>query len=51
MFSEQSVTQIISVTIMNLVIPKDGAMHELLFNEPASVLFQRYIGIVLDLAT
>jgi hypothetical protein len=50
MFSER-VTQIISVTIMNLVTPKDGAKHELLFNEPASVLFQRSLRIVLDLAT
>jgi hypothetical protein len=28
------VTQIISVTIMNLVTPKAGAKHELLFNKP-----------------
>jgi hypothetical protein len=34
--AQQSVTKIISVTIMNLVKPKAGAKHELLFNEPAS---------------
>jgi hypothetical protein len=27
-----------SVTIMNLVTPKAGAKHELLFSEPASAL-------------
>ncbi len=31
-------TKIISVTIMNLVTPKVGAKHELLFNKLASVL-------------
>ncbi len=35
--AQQSVTKIISVTIMNLVAPKAGAEHELLFNEPTSV--------------
>jgi len=30
------VTQIISVRIVNLVTPKAGAKHELLFNEPFS---------------
>jgi hypothetical protein len=34
--AQQSVTKIIIVTIMNLVAPKAGARHELLFNEPAS---------------
>ncbi len=34
--AEQSVTKIMSVTIMNLVKPKAGAKHELLVNEPAS---------------
>jgi hypothetical protein len=34
--AQQSVTKIISVTIMNLVKPKAGAKHELLFNELAS---------------
>ncbi len=29
-------TEIISVTIMNLATPKAGAKHELLFSEPAS---------------
>jgi hypothetical protein len=33
----QSVTQFISVTIMNLVTPKVGAKQELLFNKPATV--------------
>jgi hypothetical protein len=36
--SKQSVTKIISVTIMNWVTPKAGAKHELLFNKPASRL-------------
>jgi hypothetical protein len=31
------VIKIISVTIMNLVTPKTGAKHELLFNELATV--------------
>ncbi len=30
------VNKIISLTIMNLITPKAGAEHELLFNEPAS---------------
>ncbi len=34
--SQQSVTKIMSVTIMYLVTPKAGAKHELLFNKPAS---------------
>jgi hypothetical protein len=34
--AQQSVTKIISPTIMNLITPKVGAKHELLFNEPAS---------------
>jgi hypothetical protein len=29
------VTKIIYVTMMNLVAPKAGAKHELLFNKPA----------------
>ncbi len=29
-------TEIISVTIMNLAAPKAGVKHELLFNKPAS---------------
>jgi hypothetical protein len=33
--AQQSVTKTISVTIMNLVTPKAGAKHELLFNKPA----------------
>ncbi len=35
--AQQSVTKIIFVTFMNLVTPRAGARHELLFNEPASV--------------
>ncbi len=35
--AQQSVTQIISVTIVNLVTPKVWAKHELLFNKLASV--------------
>jgi hypothetical protein len=34
--AQQSVTKIMPVTIMNLVTPKDGAKHELLFNKPVS---------------
>jgi hypothetical protein len=34
--AQQSVTKIMSLTIMNLVTPKAGAKHELLFNKPAS---------------
>ena len=34
--AQQSVTKIISPTIMNLVTPKAGAKNELLFNKPAS---------------
>ncbi len=34
--AEQSVTKIISASIMNLVTPKAGAKHELLFNKLAS---------------
>ncbi len=30
------VNKIMSLTIMNLITPKAGAKHELLFNEPAS---------------
>ncbi len=40
--AQQSETKIIYVTIMNLVTPKVGAKHEVLFNELAtdqSVLF------------
>jgi hypothetical protein len=33
--AQQSVTKIISINIINLVTPKAGAMHELLFNKPA----------------
>jgi hypothetical protein len=33
------VTKIKSLTIMNLVVPKAGVKHELLFNEPASGLY------------
>ncbi len=33
---QQSVTKIISLTIMNLVAPKAGAKRELLYNKPAS---------------
>jgi hypothetical protein len=32
--AQQSVTKIISVTSMNLVTPKVGAEHELLFRKP-----------------
>jgi hypothetical protein len=35
--AQQSVTKIISPTIMNLVTPKAGAKHELLFNKSALV--------------
>ena len=34
--AQQSVTQIISATIMNMVTPKAGAKREPLFNKPAS---------------
>ncbi len=34
--AQKSVTKIVIVTIMNLLTPKGGAKHELLFNEPAS---------------
>jgi hypothetical protein len=34
--AQQSVTQILTVTIMNLATPKVGAKHELLFNKLAS---------------
>ncbi len=34
--STKSVTKIIYLTIMNLVTPKAGAKHEVLFNELAS---------------
>jgi hypothetical protein len=34
--AQQSVTKIISLTKMNLVTPKVGAKHEVLFNKPAS---------------
>jgi hypothetical protein len=33
--AQQSVAEIISLTIMNLVTPKVGAKHELLLNKPA----------------
>ncbi len=36
---QQSATKIISVTIMNLVTPKAGAKHDLLFNKMASVVY------------
>jgi hypothetical protein len=32
----QSETQIIPLAFVNLVTPKTGAKHELLFNKPAS---------------
>jgi hypothetical protein len=35
--AQQSVTKIISLTIMNLATPKAEAEHELLFNNPHSV--------------
>ncbi len=35
--AQQSVTKIISLEVVNLVTPKPGAKHELLFNKPASV--------------
>ncbi len=34
--AQKSVAKIISVTIMDLVTPKAGAKHELLFNELSS---------------
>jgi hypothetical protein len=34
--AQKSVTKIISPTIMNLITPKVGAKHDLLFNEPVS---------------
>ncbi len=34
--AQQSVTKIISVTVLNLVTPKAGAKHELLLNSQAS---------------
>ncbi len=34
--AQQSVTKIISMTILNLATPKAAAKHEFLFNEPAS---------------
>ncbi len=34
LWSQQSVTNIISVTNMNLVTPKAGAKHDFLFNQP-----------------
>jgi hypothetical protein len=37
--AQESVTQIISLTILNLATPKAGAKHELLYNEPASGAF------------
>ncbi len=33
--AQQSVTKIISISIINLVTPEAGAMRELLFNKPA----------------
>jgi hypothetical protein len=38
------VTQYITMMVMNLVKPKAGAKHELLFNKPASSLF-RWVGL------
>ncbi len=34
--AQQSVTKIITLAVVNLVTPKAGAKHELLFNEPAT---------------
>ncbi len=34
--AQHSVTKIITLAIVNLVTPKVGAKHELLFNKPAS---------------
>ncbi len=42
-FAQQSVTKITFVTIMNLVTPKAGAKHELLFNKPASGLTHKHL--------
>ena len=42
--AQQSVTKIISVTIVNLVTPKAGAKHELLLNEPASGWFVEHLS-------
>ncbi len=36
MLAGQSETQIIPLAFVNLVTPKTGAKHELLFNKPAS---------------
>ncbi len=42
-------TKIIPVSIMNLVTPKAGANHELLFNKPASVVTLSHVmlGVVM----
>ncbi len=39
--TQQSVTKIIPVTIVNLVTPKAGAKHELFLNKPTSGLFNK----------
>jgi hypothetical protein len=45
-------TKIIFATIMNLVTPKAGAKHELLFNEPAIgflnlIMYKNIIKIII----
>jgi hypothetical protein len=37
----QSVTKIISLAFLNLVTPKAGAKHELLFNKPETGLLNK----------
>jgi hypothetical protein len=48
--SQQSVAKILSRVFINLVTPKVGAKHELLFNEPATGhMFTRFSGKALHL--
>jgi hypothetical protein len=35
--AQQNETKFMAIIVMNLVTPKVGAQHELLFNKPASV--------------
>jgi hypothetical protein len=43
--AQQSVTKIITMTILNLATPKAGAKHEFLFNKPASGRFNELQGL------
>ncbi len=46
----QKVTKFITVNDVNLVTPKAGAEHELLFNKPASATYLFHVCVVSKLA-